>query len=262
MKSRPIWPKKIDAVAVLTINDAPYNRMSLDFMDNLEKVVDELSSDSSIRSVVLTASGLDNFSVGMNLKQLPEGIERKGSREALFDQRLSVIEKIENMNKPWVATLFGYCLGGGLEIPLGCHFRLASSEGAQIGLPELDLGAVPAWGGSARLAKCVGEHHAMDMILRSKKISGKTALEIGLVHEVWPLNELKEAALRLANELAAQPAHAVASMMRVLVNSSERSLKDLIGEERKAVKDNSGTKDSLEGMNAFLEKRKPIFNQD
>ena len=98
--------EKIDAVAVLTINDAPYNRMSLDFMDNLEKVVDELSSDSSIRSVVLTASGLDNFSVGMNLKQLPEGIERKGSREALFDQRLSVIEKIENMNKPWVATLF------------------------------------------------------------------------------------------------------------------------------------------------------------
>ena len=90
----------------------------------------------------------------------------------------------------------------------------------------------------------------------------KTALDIGLVHEVWPLNELKEAALRLANELAAQPAHAVASMMRVLVNSSERSLKDLIGEERKAVKDNSGTKDSLEGMNALLEKRKPIFNQD
>ena len=93
--------EKIDAVAVLTINDAPYNRMSLDFMDNLEKVVDELSSDSSIRSVVLTASGLDNFSVGMNLKQLPEGIERKGIREALFDQRLSVIEKIENMNKWW-----------------------------------------------------------------------------------------------------------------------------------------------------------------
>ena len=142
--------------------------------------------------------GLDNFSVGMNLKQLPEGVERKGSRDALFDQRLSVIEKIENMNKPWIVTLFGYCLGGGLEIPLGCHFRLAASEDAQIGLPELDLGAVPAWGGSARLAKCVGEHHAMDMILRSKKISGKRALEIGLVHEVWPLENLKDAAIQLS----------------------------------------------------------------
>jgi enoyl-CoA hydratase/carnithine racemase len=251
-----------DAVAILTINDAPYNRMSLDFMDQLEDMVNKISVDTSIRAVVLTASGLDNFSVGMNLKQLPEGIERKGSRDALFDQRLSVIEKIENMNKPWIVTLFGYCLGGGLEIPLGCHFRLAASEDAQIGLPELDLGAVPAWGGSARLAKCVGEHHAMDMILRSKKISGKRALEIGLVHEVWPLENLKDAAIQLAKELANQPAKAVASMMKVLINSSDRSLKELIEEERQAVKDNSGTKDSLEGMTAFLEKRKPIFNQD
>ena len=251
-----------EAVAILTINDAPYNRMSLDFMDQLENMVNKISVDSSIRAVVLTASGLDNFSVGMNLKQLPEGVERKGSRDALFDQRLSVIEKIENMNKPWIVTLFGYCLGGGLEIPLGCHFRLAASEDAQIGLPELDLGAVPAWGGSARLAKCVGEHHAMDMILRSKKISGKRALEIGLVHEVWPLENLKDAAIQLATELANQPAKAVESMMKVLVNSSDRSLKELIEEERQAVKDNSGTKDSLEGMTAFLEKRKPIFNQD
>ena len=86
-----------EAVAILTINDAPYNRMSLDFMDQLEDMVNKISVDSSIRAVVLTASGLDNFSVGMNLKQLPEGIERKGSRDALFDQRLSVIEKIENM---------------------------------------------------------------------------------------------------------------------------------------------------------------------
>ena len=251
-----------EAVAILTINDAPYNRMSLDFMDQLEDMVNKISVDSSIRAVVLTASGLDNFSVGMNLKQLPEGVERKGSRDALFDQRLSVIEKIENMNKPWIVTLFGYCLGGGLEIPLGCHFRLAASEDAQIGLPELDLGAVPAWGGSARLAKCVGEHHAMDMILRSKKISGKRALEIGLVHEVWPLENLKDAAIQLAKELANQPAKAVASMMKVLINSSDRSLKELIEEEQQAVKDNSGTKDSLEGMTAFLEKRKPIFNQE
>ena len=69
----------------------------------------------------------------------------RGSSDALFDQRLNVIEAIETMHKPWIATMFGYCLGGGLEVPLGCHFRLAADEGAQIGLPELDLGAVPAW---------------------------------------------------------------------------------------------------------------------
>lgn len=253
--------KKDDAVAILTINDAPYNRMSLDFMDSLEEMVTKIEKDNSIRAVVLTADGLDNFSVGMNLKQFSEGVKRKGSSDALFDQRLKVIEAIETMQKPWIVTMFGYCLGGGLEVPLGCHFRFASDEGAQIGLPELDLGAVPAWGGSARLAKCVGENQAMDMILRSKKISGKKALEIGLVHEIWPIKELKGAALSLAHELAAQPAQAVKSMMKVLVNSNDCKLKELLVEERKAVKDNANTKDSKEGMLSFLEKRKPIFNR-
>ena len=250
-----------DAVAIITINDAPYNRMSLDFMDTLEEIVSQIEKDNSIRAVVLTADGLDNFSVGMNLKQFSEGVERKGSSDALFDQRLKVITAIETMQKPWIATMFGYCLGGGLEVPLGCHFRLAADEGAQIGLPELDLGGVPAWGGSARLAKCVGENHAMDMILRSKKISGKKALEIGLVHEIWPIKELKGAALSLAHELAAQPAQAVKSMMKVLVNSNDRELDELLIEERKAVKENANTEDSKEGMLSFLEKRKPIFNK-
>jgi len=250
-----------DAVAIITINDAPYNRMSLDFMDTLEEIVSQIKKDNSIRAVVLTADGLDNFSVGMNLKQFSEGVERKGSSDALFDQRLKVIASIETMQKPWIATMFGYCLGGGLEVPLGCHFRLAADEGAQIGLPELDLGGVPAWGGSARLAKCVGENHAMDMILRSKKISGKKALEIGLVHEIWPIKELKGAALSLAHELAAQPAQAVKSMMKVLVNSNDRELEELLIEERKAVKENANTDDSREGMLSFLEKRKPIFNK-
>ena len=253
--------EKDNAVAILTINDFPYNRMSLNFMDALEDRVTKIAEDDSIRAVVLTAEGLENFSVGMNLKQFSEGVERKGSSDALFDQRLRVIKTIEDMQKPWIVTMFGYCLGGGLELPLGCHFRFAADEGAQIGLPELDLGAVPAWGGSARLAKCVGENHAMDMILRSKKISGEQALKIGLVHEIWPINELKNAAIYLAHELAAQPAQAVKSMMKVLVNSSDRELNELLLEERKAVKDNANTNDSKEGMLAFLEKRKPIFNK-
>ena len=250
-----------NAVAVLTINDAPYNRMSLDFMDALEETVNEIAKDEAIRAVVLTAAELDNFSVGMNLKQFQEGIERKGSSDALFDQRLKVIDAIERMQKPWIVTMFGYCLGGGLEVPLGCHFRLAAEEGAQIGLPELDLGAVPAWGGSARLTKCVGENHAMDMILRSKKISGKRALEIGLVHEIHPIDELKNEAIALGHELASQPAGALASMMKVLVNSSDKNLEELLLAERTAVHENNNTKDSQEGMLAFLEKRKPQFNK-
>ena len=89
----------------------------------------------------------------------------------------------------------------------------------------------------------------------------KKALEIGLVHEIWPLEELKPAAISLAHELAQQPSQAVKSMMKVLVNSSDRELEELLKEERQAIKDNNGTKDSQEGMMAFLEKRKPLFNK-
>ena len=260
--SESLLVEHLGAVAKLTLNDPPFNRMSLNFMDELEQQVIEISSNAEIRAVLLTSAGEENFSVGMNLKQLPEGIERMGSAAAVFEQRLRVIRSIETMGKPWVTTLFGYCLGGGLEIPLGCHFRLAAQENAQIGLPELDLGAVPAWGGSARLTKCVGEHHALDMILRAKKISGPEAFRIGLVHEVWPIEQLKEKALELAQTLSDMPAQAVKSMLNVIVDGREKTLTELIEAEKKAVLENRGTPDSQEGMRAFLEKREPVFNQN
>ena len=250
-----------NAVAIISVNDVPYNRMTLAFVDRLETVVNEIADDDSIRAVVLTAEGLDNFSVGMNLKQLPEGIARKGTVDALLDQRLRVIAAIENMHKPWVATLFGYCLGGGLEVPLGCHFRLAAAEGAQIGLPEMDLGTVPAWGGSARLSKCVGRDQALNMILRGKKISGPEALQIGLVQEVWPLAELKSKALKLAEDLAAQPVQSVKGMLETIVGCEDKSLQDLLKAERWAVLNSLNTPDSREGMAAFIEKRRPMFNK-
>ena len=259
--TKPLLLERQDAVAIITINDAPFNRMTLEFIDQLEELVADIAADSSVRAVVLTGEGLDNFSVGMNLKQLPAGIQRMGSPEALFDQRLRVIAAIENMGKPWIATLFGYCLGGGLEVPLGCHFRLAADEGAQIGLPEMDLGTVPAWGGSARLSKCIGRNQALDMILRGKKVSGAEALRIGLVHEVWPLAELKDRALALAQELAAQPALAVRGILEVIVGSEDKDLDELLQAERKAVMQTMGTADQKEGIMAFLEKRKPVFNQ-
>ncbi|MDG1905039.1 MAG: enoyl-CoA hydratase-related protein [Arenicella sp.] len=110
---------------------------------------------------------------------------------------------------PSIATLFGYCLGGGLELPLACHFRLAADEGAQIGLPEMDLGTVPAWGGSARLPRVVGRGVALDMILRGRMISGEEALHTGLVMETCPVTKIKARAQSLGEELAKQPRLAV-----------------------------------------------------
>lgn len=257
----PLVLEQQDAVAIISINDAPRNRMTLEFIDEREQLVEKIAADSSIRAVVLTAEGNDNFSVGMNLKQLPQGIERMGSPDALFDQRLRVISAIETMGKPWIVTLFGYCLGGGLELPLGCHFRLAADEGARIGLPEMDLGTVPAWGGSARLSKCVGRDHALDMILRGKKITGPEAYRIGLVHEVWPLAELKDRAIELAQTLAAQPAMAVRGVLDVVVGSEDKTLEELLQVERAAVTRTLASADVQEGMQAFLEKRKPTFNR-
>ena len=223
-----IVTKRDDGVAIISTNDDPLNRMSVAYIDLLEEVIDDIAADESVRAFVLTAEGTTNFSVGMNLKEL--GAMNERGVDAFFDQRVDLISRIETMGKPSVATLFGYCLGGGLELPLGCTFRLAAGEGARIGLPEMDLGTTPAWGGSARLAKCVGRNHALDMILRAKKITGPEALEIGLVTEVWPLAELKDRAIALAAE-------------------------------RAGVHATSGTPDAREGILAFLEKRRPVFNQ-
>jgi enoyl-CoA hydratase/carnithine racemase len=261
MSNEAILIERREAVTILSINDSPWNRMSLEFMDRLEVLVGEIADDDSVRAVVITGEGTKNFSVGMNLKQLPQGIKEKGSADAVFDQRLRVIAAIENMGKPWIATLFGYCLGGGLELPLGCHFRLAAEEGAQIGLPEMDLGAVPAWGGSARLVRCIGRDRALDMLLRGKKISGAEALRIGLVTEIWPNDELKMRAIALAEELAAMPRLAVRGILGCLVGSESKTLGESLADERAAIHATNNTPDQQEGFMAFLEKRKPVFNQ-
>ena len=249
-------------VAIIINNDGPWNRMTLSFIDELEEVIPMLGDDQSVRAIVIRGTGDANFSVGMNLKQFSEGAKAKGGADALLDQRLKVLASIENLHKPVIATLYGYCLGGGLELPLACHFRLAAQDGAQIGLPEMDLGTVPAWGGSARLTRCVGRDHALDMILRAKKISGPRALEIGLVNEVWPNDQLQEAALKLAHELTAQPPLAIAGVLKTVIQGEGASLEEAIKLEREAVHKTSMTKHQLEGMMAFLQKRTPDFSTD
>jgi enoyl-CoA hydratase len=248
-------------VATITNNDAPYNRMTLEYMDALEEALPELGADDNVRALIFTAAGEENFSVGMNLKQLGEGVEKKGSFDAVLDQRLRVLSMIENLGKPSIATLFGYCLGGGLELPLACHFRIAATQGAKIGLPEMDLGTVPAWGGSARLPRVVGRDAAIDMILRGRVIDADEALRIGLVSETCPIGDLKERAQKLGEELAKQPRLAVKGMLDTLVGFETKTLQQSIEDERAAVHLTQGTPDANEGMLAFLEKREPKFNQ-
>jgi enoyl-CoA hydratase/carnithine racemase len=246
-------------VVILENQDPPRNRMTFEYMDELEHAVVALRDDRDARAVVLTAAGDEHFSVGMDLKQLMSGAADRGGFEAVLDQRLRVLSLIEQLDKPVIATMFGYCLGGGLELPLACHFRLAAADGARIGLPELDLGTIPAWGGTARLTRTIGRAHALDMILRAKKIDGPTALAIGLVHELHPVADLKARAIELAEELAAQPPIAVAGALRAVVNGEHLPLEDALRLERDGVRRCSGSADQVEGMMAFLEKRRPEF---
>ncbi|MEM9256772.1 MAG: enoyl-CoA hydratase-related protein [Pseudomonadota bacterium] len=250
-----------NAVATFSINDAPWNLMSIDYIDRLEEQLPDVLADDRVRAMVFTGEGLDHFSAGMNLRQIPSGIERAGSPEAFFAQRHRVLDMIESGGTPAIATLFGYCLGGGLELPLACHLRIAAAEGAQIGLPEMDLGSVPAWGGSARLPRAVGRSYALDMILRGRKIDGAEAYRIGLVTEVLPVDQMKSRAQALGEEIAAQPRQAVKSMLDVVVGYETKTLAESIAEEALAAGANRGTADSQEGMLAFIEKRKPVFNQ-
>jgi enoyl-CoA hydratase len=247
-------------VLTLSINDAPWNRMGFAYMDALEAALEQAATDPAVRVLLFTAEGEDNFSVGMDLKQLLREGAARGGWEGVLAQRQRVLDRIEALPKPSIATLFGHCLGGGLELPLACHFRLAASEGARIGLPEMELGTMPAWGGTARLSRCIGRDSALDMILRARKIDGAEALHSGLVSAVHPLAQLKDAALALARELAAMPALAVAGVLRCVVGGADLPLAAALAEERRAFLQCAASADQAEGMQAFLEKRKPVFS--
>lgn len=249
-----------DGGVLTLVNDAPpHNAMTLEYLDAVEEAVEAAATDSSVRVLVFTAAGDGSFSVGMDLKQLVAGVDDRGGFEGVLDQRRRVLHRIEHLGKPSIATLFGHCLGGGLELPLACHLRLAAEEGARIGLPELDLGTIPAWGGTARLTRTVGQARALEMILRVQRLSGPEALAIGLVHEVHPLAELRQRAHELALDLAQRPPIAVEEILRCVVDHGDSPLEEALDVERAGVRRCSATSDQVEGMRAFLEKRPPVF---
>jgi enoyl-CoA hydratase len=260
MKTSPdqsVLVQKAGFVATLTLNDPPHNPLGLATVDRLEELFTEFASDESVRVVVLTGAGNRTFSVGANIKEFGTGIEKMGLKD-FIGQRIRVADLIESLPKPVVCAIRGACVGGGLEFALACHFRIAA-EGARIGLPEIELGIVPAWGGTQRLTRTVGRAHALDIILRAKLISAEEAYRIGLVNEVCPPVELLDRAQAIAVELAEKPPIAVAGILKAVVEGGSLSLEDGLALEFAAVEATSGTEDATEGIMAFLEKRKPLF---
>jgi len=248
------------SVALVTIDckDSRVNKVSSGLLAEISSLLDEMERDPDIKALVIASGKDDNFVVGADVDEL-NAMKTKEEVVTYITKAHEVLRRIERLRFPVVCAISGNCLGGGLELPLACHFRLAALDGARIGLPELHLGTVPAWGGSARLARRVGRDRAIDLILRAKTVSGPEALDIGLVTEVWPNTELKQRAVALAEELAAMPRLAVAAMLRCLVSSDEKTLAESLRDERAAVHATLASPDAREGMAAFLEKRKPVF---
>jgi enoyl-CoA hydratase/carnithine racemase len=253
----PVLFGKTGLVATVTLNRPPHNPLGMATIDRLEAVFTDLASDESVRAVVLTGAGDRTFSVGADIKEFGAGIEKMGLR-GFIRQRLRVADRIENLPKPVVCAIRGACVGGGLEFALACHFRIAA-QGARIGLPEIELGIVPAWGGTQRLTRTVGRAHALDLMLRAKLVGAEEALRIGLVNEVCPPEALLGRAHALATELADKPPISVAGILKAVIQGGSLPLKDGLALEFAAVEATSGTEDATEGVIAFLEKRKPVF---
>lgn len=253
----PIVVVREDSVATIELNDPPYNRLGMALIDALDETVQQIDEDPEIRAVILRGAGDENFSVGADIREFGAAAAERGIKD-FIDQRLRVIRRIETMSKPVVCAIRGACLGGGLEIALGCHFRVAA-RGAKIGLPEIELGVVPAWGGTQSLTRTVGRARALEIMLLAKKLTADEALEAGLVLAVCEPDELDAQVFALARELASKAPLAVAGILDAVVQGGPKSLEDGLAHEYAALERVISSEDLQEGVLAFFQKRTPSF---
>jgi len=253
----PIVVRRDDSVATVELNDPPHNRLGMALIDALERAVEEIDEDDTIRAVVLRGSGGESFSVGADIREFGAAAGERGVKH-FIEQRLRVIRRIETMSKPVVCAIRGACLGGGLEIALGCHFRIAA-RGAKIGLPEVELGVVPAWGGTQRLTHAVGRARALEIVLLAKKLTADEAFDAGLLTAVCEPDELDAQASALATELANKAPLAVAGILDAVIQGGPKSLEEGLAHEYAALERVITSEDLQEGVLAFFQKRPPKF---
>jgi enoyl-CoA hydratase/carnithine racemase len=245
------------AVATIELNDPPYNPLGMALIDALETTVQEIDEDNAIRAVIIRGAGDDNFSVGADIREFGSAAAERGIKD-FIDQRLRVIRRVETMSKPVICAIRGACLGGGLELALGCHFRIAA-RGAKIGLPEVELGVVPAWGGTQRLTRTVGRARALEIMLLAKKLSADEAFEAGLLTAVCDPDDLDARVSALAADLASKAPLAVAGILDAVVQGGPKSLEEGLAHEYAALDKVSSSEDVQEGVLAFFQKRRPNF---
>jgi len=244
-------------ILYITINrETKLNALNKATLQELADVVANATTNSEVRGVLLTGAGEKAFVAGADISEFQNYTLEEGKELGRNGQQ-SVFDKIANCPKPFVAAINGFALGGGLELAMACHIRIAS-ENAKLGLPEVTLGLIPGYGGTQRLTQLIGKGRAMEMITTADMITAEKAVQIGLVNEVVPQTALIAKAEEILNKIKQRAPLAIASAVNA-INASLNPQLNGFNIEIEEFGKCFNTADFEEGVTAFLEKRKPIF---
>jgi enoyl-CoA hydratase/carnithine racemase len=243
-----------EAVAIVTI-DRPEKRNALspEVMEELATAIEAFDADSEVRCIVIAGSN-EVFAAGADIKAMAE----RSFQQALEASTAASWQRITACRTPLVAAVSGFALGGGCELALLCDMIVASDT-AEFGQPEITLGIIPGAGGTQRLARTVGKHRAMELVLTGRRIGAVEAHQLGLVNRVASEANWLEQAIELAEIIARRPPLAAKLAKQAVLAAEEMALSPALAHERRLYELTMATEDRLEGMHAFLEKRKPQF---
>jgi enoyl-CoA hydratase len=244
-----------NSILTITVNrPAKLNALNFKTIEEIGEVVTFLQATDEIKAAILTGIGEKAFVAGADIVELTSLNAVEAS--ALAKKGHKIFSNIENSHKPIIAAVNGFALGGGCELAMACHFRIAS-ENAKFGQPEVNLGVTPGYGGTQRLAQLIGKGKAYELLMTADVISAEKALELGLVNHVVTLSELMPKAIEILQKICTKSPIAIGGIIDS-VNAMYAG-KDGYAEEAKQFGYCFGTEDFKEGTNAFIEKRKAVF---
>jgi enoyl-CoA hydratase len=257
MKFKNILVDTTNALAKVTINrPKKLNALNKETISELSEAFKALESDASVKVIVLTGAEEKAFVAGADISEFANFSVNEGGNLAQKGQEM-LFNLVENLATPVIAAVNGFALGGGLELAMSCHFRIAS-DNAKMGLPEVSLGVIPGYGGTQRLPQLVGKGKAMELIMTAGMISADEALQCGLVNYVTTQEELLPLAEKLASKIMRNSSVAIAEAIKA-VNANFKEGVNGFDVEIDSFGNCFGTEDFKEGTTAFLEKRKPNF---